>query len=58
MIEVFEPCGVDHYLCVRGSVGQGWYLIYKGSIIIDGISLIVAEVSGDMFVVWLIPTII
>jgi riboflavin synthase len=56
VIEVFEPRGADHYLRVRGPVGQGRYLIHKGSITIDGISLTVAEVSGDTFAVWLIPT--
>jgi riboflavin synthase len=55
-IEVFEPRGADHYLRVRGPEGQGRYLIHKGSITIDGISLTVAEVSGDTFAVWLIPT--
>ena len=56
VIEVFEPRGADHYLRVRGPAGQGRYLIHKGSITIDGISLTVAEVSGDTFAVWLIPT--
>jgi riboflavin synthase len=41
---------------VRGPEGQGRYLIHKGSITIDGISLTVAEVLGDTFAVWLIPT--
>ena len=56
VIEVFEPRGADHYLRVRGPEGQGRYLIHKGSITIDGISLTVAEVLGDTFAVWLIPT--
>ena len=34
---------------------SGRYLIHKGSIAIDGISLTVAEVAGDSFAVWLIP---
>lgn len=55
VIEVFEPRGNDHYLRVRGPAGCGRYLIYKGSIAIDGISLTVAEVTGDSFSVWLIP---
>ncbi|HEY8931944.1 MAG TPA: riboflavin synthase [Rariglobus sp.] len=55
-IEVFEPRGADHYLRVRGPEGMGRYLIHRGSITIDGISLTVAEVSGDTFAVWLIPT--
>lgn len=56
IIEVFEPRGADHYLKVRAPAGQGRYLIHKGSITIDGISLTVAEVAGDTFAVWLIPT--
>lgn len=56
VIEVFEPRGKDHYLRVRAPAGQGRYLIHKGSITIDGISLTVAEVEGDTFAVWIIPT--
>lgn len=56
VIEVFEPRGSDHYLRVRAPDGQGRYLIHKGSITIDGISLTVAEVEGDSFAVWIIPT--
>jgi riboflavin synthase len=54
-VEVFEARGKDHYLRVRASAGSGRYLVHKGSIAIDGISLTVAEVSGDTFAVWLIP---
>lgn len=56
VIEVFEPRGADHYLRVRAPQGEGRYLIHKGSITIDGISLTVAEVTGDTFAVWIIPT--
>lgn len=54
-IEIFEPRGRDHYLRIRVPAGQGRYLVYKGSVAIDGISLTVAEVQGDSFAVWLIP---
>ncbi len=54
-IEVFERRGADTYLRVKVPAGQGRYLIHKGSIAIDGISLTVAEVEGDSFAVWLIP---
>lgn len=54
-IETFEPRGHDHYMRVRVPEGQGRYLVYKGSVAIDGISLTVAEVQGDTFAVWLIP---
>jgi riboflavin synthase len=40
---------------VRAPAGSARYLIHKGSIAIDGISLTVAEVDGDSFAVWLIP---
>ena len=55
VVEVFEPRGADRYLRVRAPAGGGRYLIHKGSIAIDGISLTVAEVDGDSFAVWLIP---
>jgi len=54
-VEVFEPRGADHFLKVRAPAGCGRYLIHKGSIAIDGISLTVAEVDGDSLAVWLIP---
>ncbi|MEJ1973188.1 MAG: riboflavin synthase [Lacunisphaera sp.] len=54
-IEVFEVRGKDHYLRVAVPPGAGRYLVPKGSIAIDGISLTVAEVAGDSFSVWLIP---
>ncbi len=54
-IEVFEARGQDHYLKVHAPGGFARYLVYKGSVAIDGISLTVAEVAGDSFAVWLIP---
>jgi riboflavin synthase len=54
-VEVFEARGKDHYLRVAAPAGSGRYLIHKGSIALDGISLTVAEVAGDSFAVWLIP---
>ncbi|MDF3056910.1 MAG: riboflavin synthase subunit alpha [Rariglobus sp.] len=56
VIEIFEARGADYYLRVKAPAGQGRYLIHKGSITIDGISLTVAEVDGDAFAVWIIPT--
>jgi riboflavin synthase len=55
LIELFEPRGQDHYLKVRAPAETGRYLVSKGSIAIDGMSLTVAEVSGDAFAVWVIP---
>ena len=54
-VKVFEARGKDHYLRVAVPPGMGRYLIVKGSIAIDGISLTVAEVEEDSFAVWLIP---
>lgn len=54
-VEVFEARGKDHYLKVGVPAGFARYLVYKGSVAIDGISLTVAEVTGDSFAVWLIP---
>lgn len=55
IIEVLEERGKDTYLQVKAPEGMGRYLVHKGSIAIDGISLTVAEVTGDGFAVWLIP---
>lgn len=54
-VEIFEARGKDHYLKVRVPAGFTRYLVYKGSVAIDGISLTVAEVEGNSFAVWLIP---
>lgn len=54
-VDVFEPRGKDHYLRIAAPAGFGRYLVSKGSIAVDGISLTVAEVAGDSFAVWLIP---
>ncbi len=55
-IERFEQRGKDHYLRVRAPAGSARYLVQKGSIAIDGVSLTIAEIAGDAFAVWLIPT--
>jgi len=55
-VEIFEPRGQDHYLRIVAPAGSGRYLVHKGSVAIDGVSLTVAEVAGDSFAVWLIPT--
>jgi riboflavin synthase len=54
-VDLFEPRGQDHYLRIKVPAGFARYLVYKGSVAVDGISLTVAEVAGDSFVVWLIP---
>lgn len=54
-IETFEARGKDHYLRVRIPRENARYIVHKGSIAVDGISLTIAEVADDMFAVWLIP---
>ena len=54
-ILTFEPRGKDHYLQVRVPGEFMRYVVQKGSIAIDGISLTIAEVGDDAFAVWLIP---
>ncbi|MBC2602112.1 riboflavin synthase [Puniceicoccus vermicola] len=55
VIEVFEPRGADYYLQVSCSQEGMAYMVEKGSIAVDGISLTVAEVHESGFAVWLIP---
>jgi riboflavin synthase len=50
-----EPQGADLRLQVALPPGTDRYLIEKGSIAIDGISLTVAEVLPTHFTVWIIP---
>lgn len=54
-VETFEPRGKDYFL--RIGVSEEWmrYVVHKGSIAIDGISLTIAEVDDTGFAVWLIP---
>lgn len=54
-VDVFEPRGKDHYLRVRVPRDLTRYIVHKGSIAVDGISLTIAEDADDRFAVWLIP---
>lgn len=54
-IETVERRGSDVYLSVRVPEKFQRYLVTKGCIAVDGISLTVAEVTNDGFAVWLIP---
>ena len=51
----FEARGKDVYLRVQTSDEFMNYLVFKGSISVDGVSLTVTEVGDDWFSVWLIP---
>lgn len=55
IIETFEARGKDHFLRVRAPSNSARYLIHKGSIAIDGVSLTITETDGDHLAVWLIP---
>lgn len=55
IVEIFEPRGKDYYLRVGLPSNFGRYVVHKGSIAIDGISLTIAEVTAASFAVWIIP---
>jgi riboflavin synthase len=50
-----DPAGSDHRLEIALPAEFARYVAFKGSIAIDGISLTVAELHPDRFVIWLIP---
>jgi len=54
-VEVIEGQGKDHYLRIRVPRESLRYVVHKGSIAIDGISLTIAEVDDAGIAVWLIP---
>ncbi|HEX4200586.1 MAG TPA: riboflavin synthase [Chthoniobacterales bacterium] len=54
-IESIDPVGSDHRIEVALPEPFSRYVVFKGSIAVDGISLTVAELHPDRFVVWIIP---
>jgi riboflavin synthase len=54
-ISRWEKSGADHVLDIAAPENVMRYVIEKGSITIDGISLTVASVSKKAFRVWIIP---
>ena len=54
-VVIIESRGSDIYLQVRVAAEYTRYLVPKGSVAIDGVSLTVADVFDDGFSVWLIP---
>jgi riboflavin synthase len=54
-VRVFEPQGADWKLEVSLPPGTAQYLVEKGSIAVDGISLTVAAVGAESFTMWIIP---
>jgi len=51
----WEQVGRDYELRIGVEPADGAYLVPKGCIAVDGISLTVAEVGRDEFSVWIIP---
>ena len=54
-IQTLEQRGADWYLCVEAPKEILRYVVFKGAIALDGISLTVAEVDASSFAVWIIP---
>lgn len=54
-VEILESRGKDYYLRIRPAVEDLKYVVHKGCIAVDGISLTVAEVDASGFAIWLIP---
>jgi riboflavin synthase len=55
VIRKWEQTGQDYELRIGIEPAHGIYLVPKGCIAVDGISLTVAEVARDEFSVWIIP---
>lgn len=51
----WEKSGEDHVLEIQAPVEVMRYVIFKGSIALDGISLTVAAVTKKSFRIWIIP---
>jgi riboflavin synthase len=55
LIERWERKGADHLLDISAPREVMDYVVYKGSIAVDGISLTVAGVKRKTFRIWIIP---
>ena len=55
VIRKWEQTGQDYELRIGIEPAHGIYLVPKGCIAVDGISLTVADVEHDEFSVWIIP---
>jgi riboflavin synthase len=51
----WERVGADHVLDIAAPVEVRRYVVHKGSIAVDGISLTVAGVTRGGFRIWIIP---
>lgn len=55
LIRRWERMGQDHVLDIEAPAEVMRYVVFKGSIAVDGISLTVAEVLRGGFRIWIIP---
>ncbi|CAI8336048.1 MAG: Riboflavin synthase [Opitutia bacterium UBA7350] len=55
VIETIEPRGKDFFMRIQPAKKNLKYVVHKGCITVDGISLTVAEVDDAGFAIWLIP---
>lgn len=55
VIEAIEPRGKDFFFRIKPPADSLRYIVHKGCITVDGISLTVAEVDDAGFAIWLIP---
>jgi riboflavin synthase len=55
LVRAWGPVGADYELRIGLDTAHARYLVPKGSIAVDGISLTVADVTADEFSVWIIP---
>ena len=51
----WERAGADHVLDITAPPGVRRYVVFKGSIAVDGMSLTVAGVTKSGFRIWIIP---
>lgn len=55
VIETIEARGKDYFMRIHPAAEDLKYVVHKGCIAVDGISLTVAEVDASGFSIWLIP---
>jgi riboflavin synthase len=54
-IQRWEKAGADHVLDIAAPPGVMRYVVHKGSVAVDGISLTVAAARAKSFRIWIIP---
>ena len=54
-ITKWERQGLDHVLDIEAPADVRRYIVFKGSIAVDGMSLTVAAVTKKSFRIWIIP---